>query len=247
MYKRILLEHLSNCRDLGGYGCGRAEMVSFGRLYRSEAPVYLENEEWDVIEKMGVKTIIDLRSESEQRFAPYIVLHAIEKISYPLQQYETHVPVDSIEKDKLAEMAASAFGKSLEEGYERMVEDAPQRMAALLGMIARALEKGAVLFHCTVGKDRTGVLSAIIYLLCGVDDADIIADYQVSSTYLAGNPMFGSVPAEMRSFLASDPETMKSFLEAARRKDYLGLLREHGLTHETVDLIKKNLLVKYPY
>lgn len=54
MYKRILLEHLNNCRDLGGYSCGKGEMVSFGRLYRSEAPVNLENGEWDIMDKRGV-------------------------------------------------------------------------------------------------------------------------------------------------------------------------------------------------
>lgn len=70
-------------------------------------------------------------------------------------------------KDELARMAASAFGKSLEDGYVKMIEDAPQKMTILLGMIADALDKGAVLFHCTAGKDRTGVLTAILYLLCG--------------------------------------------------------------------------------
>lgn len=247
MYKRILLEHLHNCRDLGGYSCAKGEMIGYQRLYRSEAPDHLEDCEWDIIEKMGVRTIIDLRSEDEQKFAPYSAPHSIERISYPLQQYEKPASADPLDEKDFAKAAAAAFGKSLEEGYAKMIEGAPSRMAALLEIIGEKLEKGAVLFHCTAGKDRTGVLSAVLYLLCGVEDADIIADYQVSATYLLNHALFESVPAEMRSFLNSSPETMKSFLETAHRKDYLGLLQKNGLTQDTVDSIRKNLIVKCRY
>lgn len=240
-YKRIPLEHLKNCRDLGGYGCMDGKMVRFHRLYRSEAPVGLTLQEWSVIEEMKVRTIIDLRSESEQNFAPYIVPEGIERISYPLLHEEGH-PSQAPEDKSIAKMAASAFGKSLEDGYQKMIESQPSVMVSLLELIEAKLKKGAILYHCTAGKDRTGVLSAILYLLCGTADADIIADYQVSATYQAGNPIFDLIPPEMKHLLDSRAETMKVFLDAAHGKDYLGLLGRYGLSKETVRSLQGELL-----
>lgn len=241
-YKRIPLKHLKNCRDLGGYGCNDGKMVSFHRLYRSEVPDHLTTQEWNVIEAMGVKTIIDLRSENEQTFAPYIVPDFIERISYPLQQSEdSSVSFGSMDDSSLAKLASSAFAKSLADGYRELLEDRPENMVSLLELIGKKLKNGAVLYHCTAGKDRTGVLSAMIYLLCGVDDADIVADYQVSFTYQAGNPIFDLIPPEMKHLLDSKPETMKNFLEAAHSRDYLGLLQRHGLLKETLDWLREEL------
>ncbi len=242
--KRIPFEHMYNCRDLGGYVCGSG-MIAWHRLYRSESPCYLTEKEWAQMQKMGVRTVIDLRSPMEQRSAPYETPEGIAKISYPLQQYE--VKADAVKKmsrEELAELAKASFGESLTVGYARMIEDAPERMAYLLNTIAERLEEGAVLYHCSAGKDRTGVLSAMIYLLCGVDFMDIIADYQVSSAYQAVNQMYEMIPEELRCYMASPPETMEGFLKRAVKEDYVGLLMENGLGAETIDRLKK-ILIKY--
>ena len=65
------------------------------------------------------------------------------------------------------------------------------------------LSKGPVVFHCTAGKDRTGVLAAILLLRLGVDEEDIIADYQVSFTYnrRGMNQLLARYP-EMQALLA---------------------------------------------
>lgn len=239
-YKRVPLEHLLNCRDLGGYGCTGGKMIRYGRLYRSEAPTHLTDQEWLVIKEMGVRTIIDLRSESEQGFAPYTAPEFIKQISYPLLQGGS---LDFGKADEgPAENAAAIFAKSLEDGYSKMIEDDPSRMAGLLELVAGKLEKGAVLYHCTAGKDRTGVLTAMLYLLCGADERDIIADYQVSATYQGENPMFDLIPPDMRSLLDSKPESMRAFLERAASTDCLALLRGHGLTQGAIDRIREQLV-----
>ncbi len=240
--KRIPFEHLYNCRDLGGYACGGG-MIAWHRLYRAEAPCRLTAEEWGQIQRMGVQTMIDLRSPMEQRSAPYETPEGIAKISYPLQQYE--VKEDAVKKisgEELAELAKASFGESLTVGYAKMIEDAPERAAYLLKTIAERLEEGAVLYHCSAGKDRTGILSAMIYLLCGVDFMDIIADYQVSSAYQAANHLYDMIPEELRCYLASPPETMEGFLKRAVKEDYVGLLMKNGLSAEAIDRLKKNLI-----
>ncbi len=71
---------------------------------------------------------------------------------------------------------------------------------------------------------------------------DIIADYQVSSTYQAANHLYDMIPEELRCYLASPPETMEGFLKRAVKEDYVGLLMKNGLSAEAIDRLKKNLI-----
>lgn len=143
--RRVPLEHLYNCRDLGGYAC--------------EVP------------------------------------EGIERISYPLQKEEAPKQEKEAEKtleEVLAENekkeAMGAFEKSLSDGYVKTMEECPEKVAGVLNLIAEKLEKGAVLFHCTMGKDRTGVTAALIFLICGVSESDIVSDYQISAVCMEKNP-----------------------------------------------------------
>ena len=91
------------------------------------------------------------------------------------------------------------------------------------------LSKGPVVFHCTAGKDRTGVLAAILLLRLGVDEEDIIADYQVSHMYNANgvNRMMEAIPqlrayleqAGDNSMLHSHPQNIQAVLEILNRKN----------------------------
>lgn len=241
--KRIPFEHLYNCRDLGGYACEDG-MVGWHKLYRAEAPCNLTAKEWEQMWEMGVRTMIDLRSPMEQKLAPYEAPGGIRQISYPLQQYELQLEAGSrLNEEELIELAKASFGESLSVGYEKMVTDAPERIVHLLELIADGLQRGAVLYHCSAGKDRTGVLSAMIYLLCGVDFMDIVADYQVSSAYQGKNPLYDNIPEELRSYIATPPETMEGFLRKAAEGNYVGLLMEHGLSAETAAELRRNLIV----
>lgn len=240
--KRIPFEHLYNCRDLGGYACAGG-MIEWHRLYRGEAPCSLTEAEWKQMKEMGVRTVIDLRSPMEQKSASYETPEGIEYISYPLQQYELKLNGEKeLNKEELIELAKLSFGESLSAGYVKMILDGPERIVHLLQVIADRLGKGAVFYHCSAGKDRTGVLSAMIYLLCGVSPMDIIADYQVSAAYQGKNPLFEQIPEELRGYMATPPETMEGFLATAVREDYVGFLRKNGLTEETVDSLKKQLI-----
>lgn len=241
--KRIPFEHLHNCRDLGGYACMDG-MIGWNRLYRGEVPGGLTEIEWEKMAEMGVRTVIDLRSPMEQRSEPYEVPKCIERILYPLQQYELQVNAEKeLSEEELVKLAKASFGESLSAGYVKMIEDAPERMVYLLRTIADRLPEGAVFYHCTAGKDRTGVLSAMIYLLCGVSPMDIIADYQVSATYQEQNPLYEQIPEELRSYMATPPETMEGFLARAVEKDYIGLLMKNGLEEDMIGRLKKHLII----
>ncbi len=241
--KRIPFEHLHNCRDLGGYAC-TGGMIGWHKLYRGEVPSGLTETEWEKMKEMGVRTVIDLRSLMEQRAEAYEVPEGIERICYPLQQYELQVNAEKkLSEEELIQLAKASFGESLSAGYVKMIEDAPERIVCLLRTIADRLPEGAVFFHCTAGKDRTGVLSAMIYLLCGVSSMDIVADYQVSEAYQKRNPLYDKIPEELRSYMATPPETMEGFLAGAVQRNYTGLLMKNGLEADTIEKLKQHLII----
>lgn len=241
--KRIPFAHLHNCRDLGGYACTDG-MIGWHRLYRGEVPSRLTGSEWEKMKELGVRTVIDLRSPMEQKAEAYEVPECMERIAYPLQQYDLQINAEEkLSEEELIELAKLSFGESLSAGYVKMIEDAPERMVYLLRTIADRLPEGAVFYHCTAGKDRTGVLTAMIYLLCGVSPMDIIADYQVSAAYQEQNPLYEQIPEELRSYLATPPETMEGFLARAAEKDYIGLLMKNGLEQDVIDRLKKYLTI----
>ena len=242
--KRIPMEHLYNLRDLGGYACEGGKTVRYHRLYRCEGPDRLTAEEWRFLtEELGIRTVIDLRSDGERAYASYTAPAEVAQIGYSLQNVEVpgKDPRD-LTPEELKEMASQGFGKSLADGYMNMLEKGPERVAHVLTLVAEGLRKGAVLYHCTAGKDRTGVLSALIYLLCGVADVDIIADYQVSATCLSASPMFQDIPEGMKDLMGSAPDNMVRFLANYHQKDYLSLLKQHGLTEETISAIRSAMM-----
>lgn len=234
-FKRIPFENLDNCRDLGGYGCADGGFFRYHKLYRADAPNRMNQQEWQQMWDMNVRTIIDLRSESERTFMPYQVPQGIEVLHMPLMTGE-------VDMKNLQESAMEAFGKSLSEGYISMVENGAERVVQVLNTIGQQLETGAVLYHCSAGKDRTGVISALLYLLCGVEEEDIIADYQVTETYGAKKSMSLQIPEAMKHCLNSDPANMRTLLDRIREKQILEGLFQEGLMEENVEKIRSEVI-----
>lgn len=152
----------------------------------------------------------------------------------------------------IPDRAAEAFARSLTCGYMKMIgED-----AALAGQAARAVmegvTQGAVVFHCTAGKDRTGVLAAILLLLLGVAEEDIIADYQVSFTYnrRGVNQLLTRYP-EMQALLAqsgedsllhSNPRNIQAVLEQLNADNIGPWLEQAGVGRDMQERFRQIML-----
>ncbi len=164
--RRYLLGTTRNMRDLGGYPIAKGKETKFGRLIRSDVPLGLFRRDRKMLLNEKIDTVVDLREEKErvrvrsslERARGFEVLHC------PLA-YMAKVP--SIE------------GK-IPFYYLRLLDE-KNTLAQALKYIAAAEE--GVIFHCTAGKDRTGVLSALLLGFVGVSLDDILVDYQVSYTY----------------------------------------------------------------
>ena len=176
--RRLRLNHVANVRDLGGYEADGG-MIRWNMLDRAGDLSGADEGDWERLKAVGVRTILDLRSASELRVKPDRPPQGISWYHLPLQTEE-------IDLEHPADLAGLAFLKSLRESYVIMAGENTGLLAAALARLTAALDDGAVLFHCTAGKDRTGVLAAAVLWLCGAAREDIVADYEVSHTYNQG-------------------------------------------------------------
>ncbi len=238
--KRIPLVGACNVRDLGGIPVKGNGIVKWNCLYRADGLNRLTKEDWNQLYEAGVRTIIDLRSSSEMRAMPDQV---------PAGMKYEHCPLmaeNEGEQEDLEIQMAHAFSKSLKESYIQMVKEGGSYLVKALREVIKGFDDGAVLFHCTAGKDRTGVLAATLLTLLGAEEEDIIADYQVSFTYNKKgiNTFFGNAP-ELEFYLpllTSDPGNMGellSYLHTVGVSSYLGNL---GLTAEEQQKLKNSAI-----
>lgn len=92
-------------------------------------------------------------------------------------------------------------------GYTYLLDN-KTKIKNIFDILANA--KGGVLFHCTAGKDRTGIVSALILGLCNVDIKDIIANYEVTNTYVSNSEFMNTYSTNMKK---SPPEFIKTFID----------------------------------
>ena len=137
------------------------------------------------------------------------------------------------------------------EHYIRMAEQQKDWVCRV--MTALAGSEGCALFHCTTGKDRAGIISALILSMCSVCDEDVVADYCVSEIYL--RPMYAEMESYSRlcngnidaPFYRTEPATMRAFLEHIFGKygSAAGYLASCGLPESAAARIREKLTGKF--
>ena len=237
--KRIRLEHAFNIRDLGGLETADGSVIRWNRLYRGDCLAFLSPDEWKKLEDFGIVSIIDLRSKSE-------TLLMKDQVPETMQYYHCPLQKEEIDFENAAESASKAFTKSLADGYQKMLYDSPELIAGAVKTVVQCLNKGGVLFHCTAGKDRTGVLSAVLLTLLGADREYIVAEYQVSFTYnqRGVNKAAMELPdyQSMLPMLGSDAAHMEQLLHLFEELHLTSYLTEHGLPDSEITNLKDLVL-----
>ncbi|MBK0422713.1 tyrosine-protein phosphatase [Leucobacter sp. CSA2] len=156
-----------NLRDLGGIRSG-AVAVQRGVAIRADDLSYITDEIADLLVTGGLAAVIDLRSPGEVGLTGRgpLAAHAVAYHHLPLMG-DIGASVDS--------EAPVLTHEVMGEMYVGMVERAAPMLVTALNIIAYT--PGATAFHCAAGRDRTGVLAAMLLLALGVSDEEIIADY----------------------------------------------------------------------
>lgn len=237
---KLPLEGAYNVRDVGGYETKDGRFLKPHTLIRADSLHRLTPADQQYLLDYGIHTIIDLRRSGEIEHDPNVFAHAA-AVSYknlPLHngwQYilENHRP------DSLAHL------------YCSILDNAQETVREVITAVSFA-DAYPVLIHCQVGKDRTGVVVALLLGLAGVPDETIIADYALSYDYLL--PIVDGYREKIRSqggdislfdmLIQSPPETMAEMLAHLQNK-YGGIrpyLQQIGLSPAQLDTICMQLV-----
>ncbi|MER5462300.1 tyrosine-protein phosphatase [Streptomyces sp. NPDC002668] len=224
MSRHIAFERLHNFRDLGGYSTADGRTVRWGRLYRSDSLAKLGGADLDRFLALKVSTVIDLRYPWEIEARGRVPDR--EGLSYVNLSVE-HRPYDQAAIDPAVDP-----WRFLADRYAEVALDGAKELRQALEVIA-SNTSGPLVFHCASGKDRTGLLAALVLALAGVTEDDIAADFALTelaterliADWRAANPErtltwpgYGRAPEEiMRLFLADLAATYGSVYDYAVR------------------------------
>lgn len=196
---RLPLQGATNARELGGIPC-RSGQTAWHRFLRSDELSGLSGQDVCFLLEYGVTTIIDLRSPAEIEKAP----------DHPdLLKATAYHSIPFIQEDVSPEAQAD-FMRNLSNLWELYKYLILQKSSVkqIFETIANAPD-GAVLFHCTAGKDRTGITALLLLMLAGVDTQDCQANYMQTYVHLTRNDKFAKLLGTKAEYLLeSSPETI---------------------------------------
>jgi protein tyrosine/serine phosphatase len=171
-----------NVRDLGGHRTADGRETRYGAIVRADSVRQLNDAGWRALVDYGIRTLIDLRADQEREEDPPGDV-PVEVLHVPFMEADEQ-EWKKIEGEIEAAVAA-AFdpAAATREVYLIFLEHFHERAADGVRAVARAPE-GGVVIHCMGGKDRTGLLTAFLLHLAGVDNEEIAADYALSEERL---------------------------------------------------------------
>jgi protein-tyrosine phosphatase len=233
--RRLEWTALVNARDLGGLK-GAGGETRFGAVVRTEGHGRLTRAGRAALVAYGVRTIIDLRSSMEAR-----------QSASPLRDHEGYRNLPFIDEAGLQQVARYATAA---ESYLWQLESQATRVAAILHAVAGA-PAGGVVVHCFAGKDRTGLITALLLTAAGVEPDAVAGDYALSEPALAGmlEEALAAEPdparrARLRLAYAAPPEAMELVLAQLGRRygGVEGYLDRVGVDGATRELLRRRLL-----
>jgi protein-tyrosine phosphatase len=221
----VALDGVHNFRDMGGYVMGDGRSIGWGRLFRADGLYRLTDDDLVLLEAIGIRTVIDLRSagEIEQHGTFPFERHPV--AFHPLPILDATWRDADIPKFDETEQGEVDF---LTWAYRDMLAVGGDRFAQAIQQLAVPAAPPAV-FHCAAGKDRTGVLAALLLGGLGVHHDVIVADYALTRAGMermrawveTNHPEMAARMSETPSFmLAAHPQAMTNVLDE--------LVAEHG-------------------
>lgn len=240
--RHLQLEGTYNVRDTGGYGTEQGGSTRWQTLLRGDSLHRLSTAGQETLIAAGLRTVIDLRRDSELAQAPN-VFAASEAVRY--------------RNVSLLAAAAEATGPvTLDEIYLHILDGAHDQIREVFATLAEP-EAFPALVHCTAGKDRTGLIVALLLGNVGVPTATIAADYALSEGLLAGAFVTemrervvaaGGDWALMAPLMGSPEELMLHTLAGidARHGSIPDYLRAIGVPETQLDALRTALVEEVP-
>lgn len=178
----VKIKHVANVRDIGGLEGAGGKHVVTGRLFRGGHLRDMKEKDAEIFkDRIGVSLIIDLRSPSELNEKPDVVPKGVDYIYLPSLTNEQNPSINRhnrrSELKRIMKAEGGAIGH-LSRLYRTMITQEMAKQShrgLLLNLICDS--DGVFYWHCTQGKDRTGVSTAVVLMALGVSDKDIIEEY----------------------------------------------------------------------
>jgi protein-tyrosine phosphatase len=242
--RRISFESILNFRDLGGYRAGDGNMVAWRRIFRSgELHNMSVNDIARLKEEIGIASVIDLRNSAT----------VAQLGTGPLDELGVKyygVPLVVISGGDVSFHDFSDSGELYL--YRMRTEEYGRSIVEVLEIIADTRNCPAV-FHCNAGKDRSGILAAMVLGVLGVTDEDIIADYAMSADYIDAfvdrwnnDPRTADVHKNIPEYqIKVYPESMRLFLSGLKDEygSIRGYIEANGAEASLIHRLEEVLLV----
>jgi protein-tyrosine phosphatase len=168
MERLIALDGAVNFRDLGGYATVDGRRTRWRVLFRADGLSELSQTDFSIMRALGIRTVVDLRSGHEVEQSRFDVdAHPVDFHHFPF--------IDQVPDVEQWDRRPGLLGAQ----YKEMLDDAAPQIIGALEVLTAPDSRPAV-FHCTAGKDRTGLLSALVLSLLGVPEETVVADYALS-------------------------------------------------------------------
>ena len=251
--RRIHLDGPVNFRDIGGYQTVDGSTVRWRKVYRADALHEMSDRDAQIVfDDLEIGLVIDLRSERE------VDLVGTGPVG---SSGATWVHLSVIDETQPAQQTWQALLEDvpMSERYSRILAQAGPRFVEALELIAES--SVPLVFHCTAGKDRTGILAALLLCALGVPDTEVVDDYAATSEVLhtiearylarAEDPRFSTqfegLPGwrdQARKLMTADAQTMHHVLGELRANDTSidAWLARNGLSAGMMSLLRTRLL-----
>ncbi|MFW0783458.1 tyrosine-protein phosphatase [Gordonia sp. CPCC 206044] len=237
--RRLALGATFNLRDVGGYPLTEGLQTKWGLLFRSDAPRVNGGPE---MMRLGLQTVVDLRDDTERDLLPTGLDAVVPSVR--------HRPLDP---RSLMSESAEPGDDPLGDLYVALIRERGEQLAEIVSDLARP---GALpaLVHCAAGKDRTGVVLALVLSAIGVPDDVVAGDYALTADYLTAE-FFETVPAQAgaahpaaEEFRGAESRSMTAMLRVLNAEyggatAYLGA---HGVPAADLDGLRAALTCPAP-
>jgi len=245
--KRVVsMQGTVNFRDAGGYKTKDGKSVTWGKVYRSADVSKLTEKDLKVLADRHIHTVIDFRGVKESAAAPD---HLLPDTKYTLSPAGS----DSL-PDAKSMIAAIKKGDFMLKFYSD-VTPLGERYKPMFQQLLTLPDGEALMYHCTGGRDRTGMATALFLYVLGVDQATIEADYTASNVYL--EPVMGKMfkgltmgtgldEAQVRNAMELKPEYLRAMFAAINEKygSVEGFLKkEMGIGEKELKQLRKKYTI----
>ncbi|MFN8372229.1 MAG: tyrosine-protein phosphatase [Anaerolineae bacterium] len=249
MKRHLRLESIENVRDLGGCPTADGKQTRWRAFVRADHFQPWSEATQQALVDYGVRLVIDLRAPHELKMNP----NQIENSPHVTYLNIPFLP-DEIDLSPRFRALRDAMTDN-HEMYTFMLEECKPHVGEIFSTIAKHNAPTTV-FHCYAGKDRTGLIAAMLLGLAGTPEDAIIEDYALTGEYLAERiekvrayaSALGEDTSRFDLLFASSPQTMRVTLDYLRERygDIPNYLRSCGVSDEHVNTLRAMLVEESP-